>query len=90
MCSGSAGGVRGSDAGVRVPVAAHARLRQVPPRQRHVHHCPGDDDDDDDNDDDDVQSVRGSQEPSSAGDRETVQHSQQAKGERISEYFRYR
>ena len=41
--------MRGSDAGVRVPLAAHARLRQVPPRQRHVHHCPGDDDDDDDN-----------------------------------------
>ena len=53
MCSGSAGGVRGPDAGVRVPLAAHARLRQVPPRQRHVHHCPGKDDDDDDDDDND-------------------------------------
>ena len=75
--------MRGHDGDVRLPVALDARLRQVPPRQRHVHHRPGDDDDDDDddNDDDDVQSVRGSQEPSSAGDRETVQHSQQAKGE---------
>ena len=36
----SAGRVRGEDAGLRLPLAAHAGLRQVPAGQRHVHHQP--------------------------------------------------
>ena len=32
--------MRGADAGLRVPLAPDAGLRQVPAGQRHVHHRP--------------------------------------------------
>ncbi len=34
-------GVRGHPEGPRVPLASDASLRQLPPRQRHVHHVTG-------------------------------------------------